>query len=76
MRPGGLVGSFQAKEYEENCKQYDEIIKMFAELGSGKMDRQDVLNNITNMINNGLLIKLEDLVTDITNYELYGGLYL
>lgn len=69
-----LVGKLKAEEYEKNCKEYDEIINMFKELGSGKLDRQDVVNNITNMINNGLLDKLTELVDEIESYETYGGL--
>lgn len=69
-----LVGKLKSEEYEKNCKEYDEIINMFKELGSGKLDRQDVVNNVTNMINNGLLDKLTDLVDEIESYEKYGGL--
>ena len=76
MMARGLVGNLKSKQYEENCKEYDEIIKMFAELGSGKMSRIDVLNNITSMVHNGLLEKLDNLVTDIKLYEEFGGLFM
>lgn len=66
-----LRGLNNLKKYEEDCEKYNEIIKMFAELGSGKLDRRDVLSNIKSMINNGLIEKLEDVIEDIEMYEFY-----
>ncbi|HBJ1650410.1 TPA: hypothetical protein LA460_000314 [Clostridium botulinum] len=65
----GLISIIKEEEYEKNCERYDEIIQMFKELGTGKLERRDVLNNITNMINNDLINKLENLVDDIEYYE-------
>lgn len=64
-----LVGETEAKKYRQNCEKYDQIINMFKELGSGKLERRDVLNNIKTMTENGLVDKLEDIVDDIEDYE-------
>lgn len=66
-----LRGLNNLKKYEEDCEKYNEIIKMFSELGSGKLDRRDVLSNIKSMIDNGLIEKLEDVIEDIEMYEFY-----
>lgn len=76
MLPCGLVSDYKAKKYENDCKEFDEIIKMFRELGTGNLDRRDVANNITEMVKNGLLDKINELVDDIESYEEYGGLYI
>lgn len=68
MLPFPMRGLSNLEKYEKDCDKYNEIIEMFAELGSGKLERRDVLKNIKNMINNGLV---EELETTIENIELY-----
>lgn len=64
-----LVGEMERQKYEQNCEEYDDIINMFKELGSGKLERRDVLNNVKTMIANGLVLKLENIIDDIEDYE-------
>ena len=68
MLPFPMRGLSNLERYQKDCDNYNEIIEMFAELGSGKLERRDVLNNIKNMIKNGLV---EELETTIENIELY-----
>lgn len=68
MFPFPMRGLSNLEKYEKDCDKYNEIIEMFAELGSGKLERRDVLKNIKNMIKNGLV---EELETTIENIELY-----
>ena len=49
---------------------------MFKELGSGTLDREDVVKNIITMVHGGLLDKLDEIVNRIKLYEEFGGLYL
>ena len=70
-----LVSDKAAERYEKNCEEYDQIINMFKELGSGQLSRTDVLKNITTMVHGGLLDKLDELVSKIELYEETGGLY-
>lgn len=69
MYPKSLKSVENLADYERNCEIYDEIIKMFAELGSGKLERRDVLNNIKTMVENGLIEQLENVVDEIEFYE-------
>lgn len=69
MLPFPMTGVSELHNYEKKCAEYDDIVKMFAELGSGKLDRRDVLKNVQTMIDNGLVQKLEDLIEYIENYE-------
>lgn len=55
--------------YEKDCEEYAGIIEMFKELGSGNLDRRDVLNNIKTMYENGIIEKLEDIIMKIEMYE-------
>ena len=71
-----LVSEEKAEQYKKDCEEYDEIIKMFKELGSGTLDREDVVKNIITMVHGGLLDKLDELVDRIKLYEEFGGLYL
>ena len=68
MLPFPMRGLSNLERYQKDCDNYNKIIEMFAELGSGKLERRDVLNNIKNMIKNGLV---EELETTIENIELY-----
>lgn len=71
MLPFPMRGLSNLERYEKDCDKYDEIIGMFAELGSGKLERRDVLNNIKNMIKNGLVEELETTIERIEMYESY-----
>jgi len=64
-----LVGEIEGQIYKQNCEEYDDIINMFKELGTGKLDRRYVLDNVKNIVKNGLVEKIEDLVDDIEYYE-------
>lgn len=69
MNPFPLRLSSELKRYEKHCEKYDEVIEMFKELGSGSLDRRDVLNNIKSMVENGLIEKLETTIEQIELYE-------
>lgn len=69
MFPGSMVSNYEYEKYKKNCEEYNQIIDMFKILGEGKLSRKDVLDNIKNMIKNGLVKKVEDLVNDIEYYE-------
>lgn len=71
MLPFPMRGLSNLERYEKDCDKYNEIIEMFAELGSGKLERRDVLNNIKNMIKNGLVEELETTIEQIEMYESY-----
>lgn len=69
MLPFPMRGLSNLERYEKDCDKYNEIIEMFAELGSGKLERRDVLKNIKNMIKNGLVQELETIIENIELYE-------
>lgn len=69
MNPFPLRSNSELEKYEKNCDKYEEIIEMFKELGSGSLQRRDVLNNIKNMVENGLVEKLETTIEQIELYE-------
>lgn len=69
MLPFPMKGLDNLEKYEKDCDDYNKIIEMFAELGSGKLERRIVLNNIKTMIDNGLVDKLETIIEKIELYE-------
>lgn len=69
MLPLSMKGLLSLEKYEKSCDEYNNIINMFGELGSGNLERRDVLNNIKNMINNGLVEHLEHTIENIELYE-------
>ena len=64
-----MRGLWNLEKYEKDCDDYSKIIEMFAELGSGKLQRRIVLKNIKTMIDNGLVDKLETIIEKIELYE-------
>lgn len=69
MMPLPTRGLGNLKKYEKDCEDYNDIIEMFKELGSGTLERRIVLKNIKTMIANGLVDKLETIIDDIELYE-------
>lgn len=69
MMPFLMRGLCNLEKYEKDCDDYSKIIEMFAELGSGKLQRRIVLKNIKTMIDNGLVDKLETIIEKIELYE-------
>lgn len=57
------------KIYNYNCEKYNEIIETFKELGSGELSKNEVLNKVELLVNNGLIERLKHTIKNIEIYE-------